>query len=150
MDQYVRVELVRRTIPADEETLQRRADIVERMRSMGHLDEGDEGRVSETMDGGWVARIDGVEVPVVTYSVEPAAEGVKALVSLLVAADSVQVGDPSTGTGAPPVRPAASEQKPPLSTWGAQGKPDPREGIPGWRPNVAVPSISAKAAGVVA
>lgn len=79
----------------------------------------------------WLARINGVTVPVLAYGLEQPETGARPMVSLVLAADSVRVGDPSIGEVIAKVRPAAPEPKT-LSTWGASGRPDPREGIPGW------------------
>jgi hypothetical protein len=135
VSEQVRVELVRREVPADEATVQGRAALIERMQNLGQLDADADGQVSETVTG-WVARINGAEFPVTTFSVEPPEDGGRALVSLLVPADSVQVGDPSTGATPPQLRPAV-EEKPKVSTWGAAGTPDPRENIPGWKPETS-------------
>jgi hypothetical protein len=133
--EHVKVEITRRVVPADEATLARRAEVVERMRLLGHLDADAEGSVGELMDGGWTAQINGVVFPVVTYGVEPGGEGSIALVSLLIPASAVSiVGHAATPTTTPPpVPPAAPEAKPVMSTWGAKA-PDPRESIPGWKP----------------
>jgi hypothetical protein len=88
--------------------------------------------MGEVQDG-WLARINGTVVPVVTYGIEPAAEGAQALVSLLILADSLTVGDSSTAAPEPQVRPAApvKNERP---MWGSAGQPDARERIPGWAP----------------
>jgi hypothetical protein len=131
MEQHVRVELIPRMIPVDEATQAERAETVQRLAELGQIDPS-QGQIADLMQDGWLARINGAEFPVVTYGAQPAEVGAKTLVSLLVPADSLQVGDPSTGVQEPQVRPAVPEPKK-ASSWGALGL-DPREGIPGWTP----------------
>ncbi len=127
MTEHVRVKIVSRTVDADPETLKQRQDIVERLRDLGQLDgDGDIDRTTAR----WFARFGEVEVPLDAFEVQPPELGRKALVSLLIAADSVQVGD--VEAAAPQVQPV--EEKQVVSTWGAPGMPDPRENIPGWKP----------------
>lgn len=132
MSEQVRVELIPRMVPVDGDVYAERAETVQRMADLGQIDPST-GAIPDLMQDGWLARINGVEFPVVTYGVEPAEQGVKALVSLLVPADSLQVGGPSTAVQEPQVRPAAPPRNERASSWGAPG-PDPREGIPGWTP----------------
>jgi hypothetical protein len=61
-------------------------------------------------------------------------------VSLLIPADSVQVGSPT----APP-QPA--EEKPQVSVWGSADLPDPREKIPGWKPEKLGAQVAGNLAG---
>ncbi len=75
--------------------------------------------------GGHMARINGVEVPIVTYGVEPQEQDGTTLVSLLIPADSVQIGEPQVHVAEP--------EKTVRSSWGAPGTLDPRESIPGWQ-----------------
>lgn len=83
----------------------------------------------------FTAKVNGVEIPVVTYGVEPAEGDGQALVSLLIPADSVSIGDPSTGAGQPQVRPSAPEPKNArVGVWGDPAKPDPRANFPGRQP----------------
>jgi hypothetical protein len=89
--------------------------------------------VRRTVDaGGYLARINGVEVPVLAYGLEQAEDGTPVL-SLAFTPDSLQIGDPSSGGEQPQVRPSAPEKAQP-STWGAEDQSDPRESIPGWQP----------------
>lgn len=126
MNSIVRVELVRRQVPADPATVEGRAALVDRMRNLGQLDTEADGQVCDT-ETAWFARIGGGEFPLVTHGMENV-DG-RILVSLVVEADSLHVGDPAEAPKAPPV-----EDKPPVQVWGSAGKPDPREGIPGWKP----------------
>lgn len=132
MHDAVRVELVPLMVDTDDRTRDARQDVVDRLGDLGQIDPA-KGHIPDRMRQGWKARIAGAEFPVVTFSVEPGGDGGSALVSLLIPADSVQVGDPSTGAAAPQV-PAAVEEKPSLQVWGAPCGPDPRESIPGWAP----------------
>lgn len=80
--------------------------------------------------GGYIATIDGVTLPIASYLAEPSDSG-KLIVSLMVAADAVQIG-------IPPVRRDLEQTRtlnqPPTGTWGDPSKPDPRSNIPGWTP----------------
>jgi hypothetical protein len=138
MQEVVRVELVPLMVPAHPDVYATNRNTVERLGKLGQIDPST-GHIPDLMQRGWLARVNGTEVPVVAYGIEPADGGAQALVSLVVAADSVQVGDPSVGTTAPPVRPAVPEPKS-VSTWGSATK-DPREGIPGWEPDTAAVSL---------
>jgi hypothetical protein len=131
MEQHVRVELVPRMVPVDEVTQAERAETVQRLAELGQIDPS-QGQIADLMQDGWLARINGAEFPVSDYGVGPIEGSTQALVSLLVPADSLQVGDPSTAVQEPQVSPATPEPKR-ASSWGAPG-PDPREGIPGWTP----------------
>ncbi|WP_433730985.1 hypothetical protein ACQP2Y_21525 [Actinoplanes sp. CA-051413] len=146
MSNPVRIELVPRTVDADDQTREDRTDAAERLVNLGLLDSTNNGRPGDTVTAGWTARINGVDVPAVTFSLEPVQAGLPVLVSLLIPADSVQVGDPSTGTTPPQARPAV-EEKPTVHVWGSSGKPDPRESIPGWKPE---PTPTAWASGTAA
>jgi hypothetical protein len=132
MHDAVRVELVPLMVPTDDQTREARQNVVDRLADLGQIDPAT-GEIPDRMRQGWKARINGAEFPVVTFSVEPGGEGGNALVSLLIPADAVQVGDPSTGAAPPQVRPAV-EEKPTVQVWGSGGTPDPRESIPGWSP----------------
>jgi hypothetical protein len=131
MSEQVRVELVSRDVPIDDDTLAHRADGVRRLAELGHLDP-EQGEVATTRQA-WFARIGGVEAEVVDYAISRPEQGAQAAVSLVLLVDSVSVGDPSTGVEQPQVRdtaPAKNERP----MWGA-GKSDPREKIPGWAPS---------------
>lgn len=145
MHDAVRVELVPLMVDTDDRTRDARQDVVDRLGDLGQIDPA-KGQIPDRMQQGWKARIAGAEFPVVTYSVEPGGEGGSALVSLLVSAGSVQVGDPSTGAVPPQVRPAV-EEKPTVPVWGAPGKPDPREAIPGWSPEKLGAQVARNMAG---
>jgi hypothetical protein len=140
MQDAVRVELVPLMVATDDQTRESRQNVVDRLADLGQIDPA-KGVIPDRMQQGWQARIGETVFPVVTFSVEPAAEGGHALVSLLIPADSVQVGDPSTGTTPPQARPAV-EETPTVHVWGAAGKPDPRESIPGWKPESSTSWVS--------
>lgn len=93
-------------------------------------------RQTSTTDGPdtWLARIGGGVFPVVAYGLEPGEDG-EVLVSLVVAADSIGIGDRPKDATPPLSRPAAEKAR---STWGAPGVPDPREGLPGWPPEASL------------
>jgi hypothetical protein len=88
-----------------------------------------QGSIPDAVQQGWLARIGGAEFPVLTYGVEPAEFGGTALVTLVVAADAVSVGDQALG--APAAAKSVPEKK--RGSWGDK-VPDPREGIAGWAP----------------
>jgi hypothetical protein len=146
MHDAVRVELVPLMVPTDDGTRAARQNVVDRLADLGQIDPAT-GEIPDRMRQGWKARINGAEFPVVTFSVEPGGEGGNALVSLLIPADAVQVGDPSTGVAPPQVRPAV-EEKPAVSTWGAKTA-DPRESIPGWKPESSLGAQVAENAALV-
>jgi hypothetical protein len=93
------------------------------------------------MSGGWLARINGVEVDLLAYGVEQAPDGSPVL-SIAFTPGSLAIGDPSLGGAQPELRPATPETTQ-LSSWGAPGQRDPRENIPGWEPE----GIGAQVAG---
>lgn len=132
MQNTIRVEVVPTTVPADDEAVERAQRGLEAARISGSTTEIEQAqnRYSEAQRGRtcWTARIGGAEFPVEAFGVEPADNG-GMLVSMVVAADSVSIGDPSSGSAAPEVRPVAPVRR----GWGAPG-PDPRAGIPGWTP----------------
>lgn len=152
MQEAARVEIVPLMVPIDEQTFQVRQDVVDRLAGLGQIDPST-GEIPGVMRRGWVARIGGAEFPVVTYSVEPAAEGGAALVSLLIPADEVSIGghrDTVSPVAAPPqMRPATPEQKPAVSTWGAKTT-DPRASIPGWMPESLGEQVAGNAVGRLA
>lgn len=128
MHEHIRVDLIPRMVPVDDTTHAQREQVVQRLADLGHIDPAT-GTIPDQVQDGWLARVGGVEFPVVTYGVEPAEEGGRALVSLLIPADALSIGDPAVEE----VRPTAEPVKPAPSSWGAPG-PDPRVGIPGWEP----------------
>jgi hypothetical protein len=76
-----------------------------------------------------VAVIDGTEVPIAGYAIEPAESGPG--VNLVLLPDSVTIGLPPT----PPVK-VPEKTAEPVRVWGSTGR-DPREGLPGWTPRLA-------------
>lgn len=123
------IELISRRVPIDDATLARRAETVQRLSNLA-LIKPDDGEIDETMQS-WVARINGAEFPIADFGVAPAEDGTTPLVSLLLYADSVTVGEQEAESPAS----VAAESRP--APWGTPGRPDPREGIPGWSPNLA-------------
>ncbi|WP_250029810.1 hypothetical protein [Paractinoplanes maris] len=81
----------------------------------------------------WQARVDGGDAfKLLDLALQTDDDG-NATLNLVLPVESLTIGDPSLGARSPQVRPAAPEQPAP-SVWGASGKPDPRESIPGWQP----------------
>ncbi|BAL87296.1 hypothetical protein AMIS_20760 [Actinoplanes missouriensis 431] len=78
-------------------------------------------------DGGYRAVVDGRPLDIAAYVADPG-DGGKVMVSLIVAADALQVGIPP--------RQLAPERRnqPPMTTWGNPDLPDPRANVPGWQP----------------
>lgn len=72
----------------------------------------DEANRADSVQDGWLARVNGVAVPVVAFAVEQAPDGSPVLL-LQLTPDSLQIGDPSTGTQEPQVRPAV----PAMAVW---------------------------------
>lgn len=137
MNNLVHVELVPIQVPADP---QPRPDSAGQTTNRPTVP--DAGEISPDVTV-WMARINGVEVPVDGYAVEHL-YGPQVTVSLVISADSLSIGDPSLSSKAPHVRAAAQEKpKNERRPWGSGG-PDPREGIPGWRPE---PSLGEQVAG---
>jgi hypothetical protein len=79
-------------------------------------------------EGGYRAVVDGQPLAIASYVADPGDEG-KVMVSLIVAADSLQIG-------IPPRQPVQAERRnqPPVTTWGDPNAPDPRSNVPGWVP----------------
>lgn len=65
-----------------------------------------------------LARIDGADITITDYSVEPQEQGKRAMVSLFVPADSVSIGEPPDGDAAPATSASSSATRAP-SYWGA-------------------------------
>lgn len=125
MDQQARVEIVPRMVAADDSTKVRRAETVQRLAELGQVDNPGAGSVGDTMQDGWLVRINGVEVPAVAYSVASPDQGAgPVLVSLAVEASSVSIGDPSAVIPAPKLRPPVPHRSgwntPPSETLAAQ------------------------------
>ena len=130
MNNDVRVELVRVQRPADPATVSQRVDLVERMEGMGMVD-ASTGEVN-TGTTAWLARVNGVEFEVLDFALQQGDEAPVLNLVFPVAALSVNDGAPTTVSSPQHVDPPK-----PGSTWGAEGKPDPREAIPGWAPEVS-------------
>lgn len=141
MQDDVRVELVPLMVPADANVLAKRRDTVQRLAALGQIDPA-QGVIPDTVQQGWLARVNGVGVLVDAFAVEPGEAGDRrVMVSLAVAADVVQVGDPALTGVQHSVRPSTPEATPAKvrAPWGAPGYPDPREGVPGWAPETTEP-----------
>lgn len=157
MQDAVRVEIVPRTVEADlsDPTVVEAERDLDEARATGNVPDTSDAQdayvralraATKTV---WVARFGAVDVPLETFDVQPATEGGKALVSLLISADAVQVGGPPTGAASPQVHPATLERKPAVSMWGA-AKTDPRANIPGWTPESLSSQVAGNAAGRLA
>lgn len=143
MHNPVRVELTPYLVPADG-VYEQRADAVERLGELGQIDPS-AGTVAtpEPVQHGWLARVNGAELIVDSYAVEP--DGGRMLVSLVLSVDSMMVGAMSQTPEVPSVRSAVPEPKPKNQRrpWGTARR-DPREGLPGWSPE---PSLGEQVAG---
>lgn len=104
MSETVRVELTPRMIPVDDAEYGRRVSAVEGLADMGQIDPS-AGAVDGMMQRGWLARINGTDVPAQAYALE-SGEGSQIMLSLLLNVDSLSIGDPSLGGQAADVRPA--------------------------------------------
>jgi hypothetical protein len=82
---------------------------------------------------GYTATVNGTPIQIAAYIADPGDHG-KVMVSLIVAADALQVGIPPTRRDLEQTR---QLNKPPVSTWGDKTRPDPRASIPGWQPPAA-------------
>ena len=79
-------------------------------------------------DSGYRAKVDGINLDIAGYIADPGEDG-KVMVSLIVAADSLQIG-------IPPRQPVQADRRnqAPVTTWGDPSVPDPRSNVPGWSP----------------
>jgi hypothetical protein len=131
----VRLEIAHCVVPADELTVTVAAQSLTDAQTSGNLIDIEHAEAQHQAAlgkaSGLTARVNGAEFPIFGYEIASAEDG-RVLATLVVEAASLSIGDPSQGTAAPVVRPAAPE-KPTKGTWGRPG-PDPREGIPGWTP----------------
>lgn len=138
MQNPVRVVLVPTEVPADPQTQHDRQSAVDRLAKLGMVDDPTAGELNPSMRG-WLARLDNAEFPVSDFAVQHV-DG-EVVLSLVFTVGSLSVGDPSTGGEQPQVRTSAPEK--PVASWGTPGRPDPREGIPGWKPDVTGGSVTA-------
>lgn len=122
----IHVDLVPRTIPADDQTLAERLDIAERLGELGYLDPAD-GHINTGMIR-WHARIGSVDIPLDSVTVD--LDNGTPTIGMIFQADTVTIGEAAPA-------PEAKPEQPPLTPWGAPGVPDPRAGIPGWTPEAA-------------
>lgn len=149
MQDELKVEIVPRTVTADDDTVAQRADTVHRLADLGQIDNVEAGELGATTTDGWLARVGGIEFPVVAYAVEQAEDSGAPLVSLVLAPACISV-DSRPGTDPGPAAAAATLVKPTISYWGAPGTPDPREAIPGWAPEPSLGEQVAVNAGLQA
>ncbi len=87
--------------------------------------------INPTPDGGWTVTLP-PDTPVIDFNLGVDSDGKPAL-SLVMPVTSVQVGEPSPVPDRPVLSNHAEKS---VSTWGTP-VPDPREQIPGWKPEVA-------------
>lgn len=92
------------------------------------------------VEPGYLARINGVEFPIVDAAFQT--EGGKPLLSLVLAPDSLSIGESSI---AAPPQPKPSA----VSSWGDGSVPDPRASIPGWQPEKLADQVAGHAERVV-
>lgn len=95
MQKPIKVEFVPRTVTASAETIARRADTVQRLDNLGHVDtaSGD----LNTTEMQWCARINGTEVAVLDFGVQKLDDG-RVAISLVAVADTVSIGAASGST----------------------------------------------------
>jgi hypothetical protein len=74
---------------------------------------------SDTRQDGYLARINGGEFPLIDFAVQYDAESGAPMLSLILAPDSLSIGEAATGP-TPPSAPAAFK----VSTWGGGFQPD--------------------------
>lgn len=103
MNTAVQVQIVPRTIPASEQTIAERQTTVARLSALGLLEGAAAGEVSTT-ETAWSARIGGAEFPLAAFGVEPDSTGT-VLVSLVVEAGSVQIGNEALPAEQQPAKP---------------------------------------------
>jgi hypothetical protein len=87
----MKVQFLARDVPASSGTVSRRADVVQRLDGLGHID-ATAGEVNTT-EKQWIARIGGTDLPVLDWSVQKLDDGMMA-VSLVAVVDAVSAGDP--------------------------------------------------------
>lgn len=145
MESHLRVEIVPRIVPlGEDEKARREAAVTAALQSLNlERMSGSIPAISATQDAysaaqadlavdaiqdGYLVRLGGAEIPAVAYDLQVADSGAP-LVSLVLAPDSLSIGEPPAS--APPLpqpQPAA------VSHWGDGSVPDPRASIPGWLP----------------
>src|SRR5690349_17870436 len=79
--------------------------------------------------GSYVATVNGTPIQIAAYVADPGDNG-RVMVSLIVAADTLQVGIPSARQEPPPER----RNEAPTRVWGDKALPDPRTNVAGWTP----------------
>lgn len=118
-----------------DQILARRGRIAQRLDNL-HLIDRTTGKVTEPAGDeilGYRLTVNGTElpVPVTAYEVIPTEDG--PALTVTIPATRISIGDPSTGAETPPLRNAAPDKPKQVGVWGSTGR-DPREGLPGWRP----------------
>lgn len=143
MEQHLRIEIVPRTVEADERTIIQRSAVMERLANLGQVDDVDAGQVSDTVTT-WTARINGAEFPIYGYEAGALVDG-RVMVTLSVPADALSVGSPTTAGSASPATDKPVEA-PAVNMWGRPGL-DPRQNIPGWAPDTIGGQVAGDAIG---
>jgi hypothetical protein len=145
MHKHVRVEIVPRMVDADEGTRVGRGETVEKLANLGLVDDPASGEVGEQATVGYTVTVGGSVLEVAGYAVEPGKDG-RAVVSLLLSADAVQVGAvPAQAAPQPTVAAPAKDAR--RAVWGQANTPDPRASIPGWSPDGATVEFAASNTG---
>jgi hypothetical protein len=124
----MRIEFTPVTVAADEKTLAHRADVVKRLDNLGHINAAD-GQINTSRTVAWQASIDGSVVLVDGFAIEQ--DGERVLLSLALSPDEISIRQAATPQASVPT---LAEKRESRSTWGDGTQPDPREGIPDWRP----------------
>lgn len=88
---------------------------------------------------GYLARVNDAEFPILGLAMLQSEGGM--VISLVLAPDSVRIGERSASEPAPETSPAG----PPVRAWGDPAHSDPREGIPGWTPEGLGPQVAVHA-----
>lgn len=161
MDSHLRVEIVPRIVPVGEEEEARRESAVAAALQSLNLERmsGSVPAIAAAQDAysaaqadlavdavqdGYLVRLGGAEIPAVAYDLQVADSGAP-LVSLVLAPDSLAIGDPPTAQQPPQAPPVA----PQIASWGDGSIPDPRAGIPGWQPEKLADQVAGHAERVV-
>jgi hypothetical protein len=146
MDKHVRVEIVPRTVDADEGTRAGRGETVEKLANLGLVEDPASGEVGGQATVGYTVTVGASVLEVAGYAVEPGDDG-RAVVSLLLSADAVQIGTVPAQAAPQPTTVAAPAKDARRAVWGQANTPDPRVDIPGWSPGGATVEFAASSTG---
>ncbi len=118
-----------------DQILARRGRIAQRLDNLQLIDRT-AGEIAEPEGDeilGYRLTVNGVElpVPVTAYEVIPTEDG--PALTVTIPATRISIGDPSASADTPPLRNAMPDKPKQAAVWGSTGR-DPREGLPGWRP----------------